>query len=358
MDGIAPMLKKALVTGIAGQDGSYLAELLLSKGYEVHGVVRRTSQLHRERTDAVRRTAEAYGQQLHLHYGNINDPLGLVRIIQAAKPDEIYNLASESHVGISFEEPENSAVVNGIGALRLLEIIRHCSPTTRFYQASTSEIFGGHSPAIPCPVTPCLLDEASPFAPRSPYGAAKQYAHTVTKLYRDSFGLHSSNGILFNHESPRRGVNFVSRKITSSLATFRSDSSVPLLLGNLDSRRDWGYAPDYVQAMWLMVQRETPDDYVIATGETHSVREFVEIAATICGFTIEWRGTGLDEIGIDRGSGAVVVRIDPRFFRPNDHTNACGSSAKALKQLNWSPSVTFHRLVEIMMLSELYGEQL
>lgn len=362
------LMKTALITGIGGQDGSYLAELLLDQGYAVHGLVRRSSGLNRDRIDDLRAAAKTRGLPFELHYGNLIDPLGLQAVIGRVKPDEIYNLASESHVGISFDEPEHSTSVNAVGVLRLLEIIRLTRPECRFYQASTSELFGGLAlrPRAAAPgdvrldpgptaarASDYVCTETSPFEPVSPYAIAKQYAHAMTAFYRRGYGLHASNGILFNHESPHRGFNFVTRKITATLARIACGADELLLLGNLDSRRDWGYAPDYVRAMWLMTTHEVADDYVIATGETHSVREFVERAAAVAGFAIAWEGSGPTEAGYDRGSGRRLVAVEPRFFRPLDHSSICGSAAKARAVLDWEPTVGFDRLVEMMMESEL-----
>jgi GDPmannose 4,6-dehydratase len=358
------MIKTALITGIGGQDGSYLAELLLDQGYAVHGLVRRSSGLNRERIDGLRAAATARGLPFELHYGNLIDPLGLQAVIGRVKPDEIYNLASESHVGISFDEPEHSTSVNAVGVLRLLEIMRLTRPECRFYQASTSELFGGRAlrprtaePADavsePGGASDCVCTEDTAFEPVSPYAIAKQYAHAMTAFYRRGYGLHASNGILFNHESPRRGFNFVTRKITATLGRIARGADELLLLGNLDSRRDWGYAPDYVKAMWLMTTYAVADDYVVATGETRSVREFVERAAAVAGFEIAWEGAGSAEAGYDRGSGRRLVAVEPRFFRPLDHSSICGSAAKARAVLGWEPTVGFDRLVEIMMEADL-----
>jgi len=352
-------MKTALITGIGGQDGSYLAELLLDNGYAVHGLVRRSSGLNRDRIDDLRAAAKTRRLPFELHYGNLIDPLGLQAVIGRVKPDEIYNLASESHVGISFDEPEHSTSVNAVGVLRLLEIMRLTRPECRFYQASTSELFGGLPlrPRVAAPgdarPSDCVCTETSPFEPISPYAIAKQYAHAMTAFYRRGYGLYASNGILFNHESPRRGFNFVTRKITATLARIARGADEVLLLGNLDSRRDWGYAPDYVRAMWLITTHDVADDYVIATGETRSVREFVERAAAVAGFEIAWEGSGPAETGYDRATGRRLVAVEPRFFRPLDHSSICGSAQKARAVLGWEPTVGFDRLVEIMMESDL-----
>jgi GDPmannose 4,6-dehydratase len=339
------MHKTALITGITGQDGSYLAELLLSKGYAVHGVVRRTSQFNRGFVEATRKHAHEIGSTFDLHYGNMGDSSSLHRIISITKPDEIYNLAAQSHVRVSFDEPEYAADIDGVGVLRLLEGIRQTGITCRFYQASTSELYGK--------VVETPQNERTPFYPRSPYGVAKLYGYWIVKNYRESYGLHASNGILFNHESPRRGENFVTRKITYSLACIKAGELDVLRLGNLDARRDWGFARDYVEAMWLILQQETPDDYVIATGETHSVREFVECAARVAGFDIVWEGAGVDEVGRDRSTGRTLVSIDPKHFRPAEVDLLLGDPTKARQKLGWSPAVTFTDLVEMMMTADL-----
>lgn len=349
------MSKTALITGASGQDGSYLADLLIQKGYRVHGVVRRTSQIRRENIDSARDLAHRTGSSLELHYANLNDPWSLARVIGAVRPDELYNLASESHVAISFDEPEHSAIINGLGVLRLLEVQRHLAPGCRFFQASTADLFDVRSPtgSVGSPTTPIVYDEQAMFAPRSPYAIAKQFAHSMTRFYRDVYGLHASAGILFNHESPRRGKNFVSRKITSTLAAIRHGRESTLWLGDLNAYRDWGYAPDYVRAMWLMMQQDAPDDYVIASGKQHSVREFVECAAGVAGFALDWHGDGIAEQGIDRHTSAVIVRIDPRYMRRVDHSYRVGDATKARTRLGWEPTVRFEELVRLMMESDL-----
>jgi GDPmannose 4,6-dehydratase len=347
--------RTALITGASGQDGSYLADLLIGKGYDVHGIVRRTSQIRRENIDGAREAATASGATFALHYANLSDPWSLARVIGEVRPDELYNLASESHVAISFDEPENSANVNGLGVLRLLEVQRHLVPECRFVQASSADLFGSGSDTgfLGSPQEPLVFDERSPFSPRSPYAIAKQFAHSIVRFYRDVYGLHASTGILFNHESPRRGKNFVSRKITATLAAIRRGAEDTLWLGDLNAFRDWGYAPDYVAAMWLIAQQDQPDDYVLATGEQHSVREFVECAAASAGFKLEWEGSGLEERGIDRNTGATIVRIDPRYFRRVDHSYRVGNASKAKVRLGWSPTVRFEELVHLMMDSDL-----
>ncbi|MGD9201641.1 MAG: GDP-mannose 4,6-dehydratase [Chitinispirillia bacterium] len=339
------MQKIALITGIGGQDGSYLVELLLEKGYDIHGVIRRTSQFNRNRIEKTRNTAQKLGQKFELHYGDLSDSANLFRIIFKCQPTEIYNLASQSHVAISFEEPEYTTDINSNGVLRLLEGIRHADFDCRFYQASTSELFGK--------VSESPQDENTMFYPRSPYGVSKLYAYWIVKNYRESYGIHSSNGILFNHESPRRGENFVTRKITYSLARIRLGIQDVLRLGNLDARRDWGYAKDYVKAMWLILQQEKADDYIIATGKVHSVRDFINKAALIAGFELEWNGKGIHEVGMDRRTGKVIVEIDPRYYRPSEVEVTCGDATKAREVLGWQPEVSFDQLVEIMMENDL-----
>ena len=339
------MGKVAMITGVNGQDGSYLAELLLDRGYDVHGVIRRTSQFNRGHIDGTRARAIQRGQVFELHYGNMADASSLHRIITLVKPAEIYNLAAQSHVRVSFDEPEYAANIDGLGALRLLEGIRHTGVDSRIYQASTSELYGKVQ-AVP-------QNETTPFYPRSPYGVAKLYGFWIVKNYRESYGMHASNGILFNHESPRRGENFVTRKITYSLARIRSGQQDVLRLGNLDAKRDWGFARDYVEAMWLMLQQDVPDDYVIASGEAHTVREFVERAAAVAGFTMVWEGHGIDEVGRDRATGRELVRIDPKYFRPAEVDLLLGDPSKAKKVLGWKPKVKFDELVELMMKADL-----
>ena len=339
------MSKVALITGITGQDGSYLAEYLLEKGYDIHGIVRRSSHFNRALIEQTRNEAIAAGKVFDLHYGNMGDSSSLHRIISLCRPTEIYNLAAQSHVRISFDEPEYAANVDGVGVLRMLEGIRQTGIECRFYQASTSELYGK---VVETPQT-----ETTPFYPRSPYGVAKLYGFWIVKNYRESYGLYAVNGILFNHESPRRGENFVTRKITYSLARIRTGEQDVLTLGNLDARRDWGFAQDYVRAMWLMLQQEEPEDCVIATGEAHSVREFVEQAARIAGFDITWEGEGVEETGIDRKTGRTIVQIEPKFFRPAEVDLLLGDPEKARRTIGWEPKVSFAALVEIMMRADL-----
>jgi len=337
--------KVALITGITGQDGSYLAELLSEKGYEIHGVVRRSSHFNRSFIEQPRAAALSQGKVFELHYGDMGDSSSLHRIIALSRPTELYNLAAQSHVRVSFDQPEYAADIDGVGVLRLLEGIRQTGIECRFYQASTSELYGK--------VAEIPQTETTPFHPRSPYGVAKLYGFWIVKNYRDSYGVHASNGILFNHESPRRGENFVTRKITYSLARVKAGAQECLMLGNLNARRDWGYAKDYVVGMWLMLQQDRPDDYVLATGQTHSVREFVEKAAGVAGFDIRWEGEGLEEKGIDRKSGKVILRIDPKHFRPAEVDMLLGDPSKAKKVLGWQPIMSFEQLVELMMRADL-----
>ena len=344
------MVKKALITGITGQDGSYLAELLLEKGYEVHGLVRRASTFNRERIMHLFPDVHNEKNRITLHYGDLTDSSLLHRLISSLKPDEIYNLAAQSHVGISFDMPEFTGDVTGLSSIRLLEAVRSASPTTKIYQASSSEMFGL--------VREVPQKETTPFHPRSPYGVAKVYAYWATVNYRESYGMHASNGILFNHESPRRGENFVSRKITLGLAQIMAGKMETLYLGNLNAKRDWGYAKDYVEGMWRMLQEEKPDDYVLATGENHSVREFVEEACRLLGMDLMWQGSGKEEKGIDKKTGKVIVAIDPRYFRPAEVENLLGDCSKAKGKLGWSPKVSFKELVKIMLEHDLKKEGL
>jgi GDPmannose 4,6-dehydratase len=337
-------VKRALVTGITGQDGSYLAELLLSKDYEVHGIYRRASVITSERIDHIAES-DQFRDRFFGHYGDLGDSSSLNRIIEKVQPDEIYNLAAQSHVQVSFEVPEYTADVDGLGTLRLLDGIRESRIKTKFYQASTSELFGL--------VQETPQRETTPFYPRSPYAAAKLYSYWITVNYREAYDLFAANGILFNHESERRDPRFVTRKITVGIAKITQGLLPYLELGNLDAKRDWGYAPDYVEAMWLMLQHDTPDDYVVATGETHSVREFCEVAFRIAGFEIEWSGSGVDEVGVDRASGRQLIRINPQFYRPTEVDLLLGDASKAQRILGWKPRVTFDELAQIMVESDL-----
>lgn len=333
-------MKTALITGITGQDGSYLAELLLSKNYEVHGIIRRSSLINTFRIDHIY-------PQLHLHYGDLTDSTNLVRIIQKVQPDEIYNLGAQSHVKVSFEMPEYTGMVDGLGTLRILEAVRilGMENKTRIYQASTSEMFGK--------VQEIPQKETTPFYPRSPYGVAKVYGYWIVKNYRESYGLHASSGILFNHESPRRGETFVTRKITRGLSRISTGQQDILYLGNLNAKRDWGHTKDFVEAMWLMLQQDEPDDYVIATGKQYSVRDFVEAAAPYFGLRIEWMGEGLDEIGFDWNTKKPVIKVDPRYFRPAEVETLLGDASKAKQKLGWEPKISFEQLVEDMC---IYGQ--
>ena len=330
----------ALITGITGQDGSYLAELLLEKGYDVHGIVRRSSLINTDRIDHLY-------QNVKLHYGDLTDSTNIVRVIQKVQPDEIYNLGAQSHVKVSFEIPEYTGQVDALGTLRVLEAVRllGMEKKVRIYQASTSELYGL--------VQEIPQKETTPFYPRSPYGVAKLYGYWIVKNYRESYGLHASSGILFNHESPRRGETFVTRKITRGLSRISVGEQDVLSLGNLDARRDWGHAKDYVEAMWLMLQQDQPDDYVIATGEQYSVREFVEEAAPYFGMNIVWEGEGLDEVGIDRTTGRKVIEVNPKYFRPAEVETLLGDASKAKEKLGWEPKTSFKQLVEDMC---IYGQ--
>jgi GDPmannose 4,6-dehydratase len=344
-------MKTALITGVTGQDGAYLARLLLAKGYNVHGLKRRASSFNTQRVDHIYSEPQDVHSRFHMHYGDLTDATNLIRIIQEVQPDEIYNLAAQSHVQVSFETPEYTGNSDGLGPLRLLEALRilKMMDRVRFYQASTSEMYGKVQ-AIP-------QSETTPFYPRSPYGVAKLYAHWITVNYREAYGIHASSGILFNHESPIRGETFVTRKITMAVARIREGQQDKLFLGNLDAERDWGFAGDYVEGMWLMMQHPTPDDYVLATGEKHTVREFCQLAFARAGMNLEFKGTGVDEIGIDRNTGREVIAIDPRYFRPTEVDLLVGDASKAKKVLGWSPRVSFAELVEMMVDADLTAVQ-
>lgn len=341
------MTKKALITGVTGQDGSYLAEFLLEKGYEVHGIKRRASLFNTDRVDHLYQAPHEKNRNFILHYGDVTDSTNLIRIVQEVKPDEAYNLAAQSHVAVSFDTPEYTADSVGLGTLRMLEAFRilDMTDTVRFYQASTSELYGNTSDAP--------QNEQTPFRPSSPYAAAKLYAYWITVNYREAYSLHASNGILFNHESPRRGETFVTRKITQGLARIRAGLDECLWLGNLDALRDWGHARDYAEMMWLILQQEEPDDYVVATGVQRSVRQFVEVAGRELGFDIRWEGSGLDEVGIDILSGKTVIRIDKRYFRPTDVENLLGDASKARCKLGWEPKISFENLLKEMVEEDL-----
>ncbi len=335
-------MKKAFITGITGQDGSYLAELLLEKGYEVHGLIRRASTFNTERIENIYQDPHLDGTKLFLHYGDVADSSNINRLLEKIQPDEIYHLAAQSHVRVSFDLPEYTADVTGLGTLRLLDAIRESGIKTKFYQASSSEMFGKVEEKD-LPIT-----EKTVFYPRSPYGCAKVYAYWITKNYRESYNLFAVNGILFNHESPRRGETFVTRKISRGLSRIKLDKEEKLYLGNLDAKRDWGYAKDFVYGMYLMLQQDKPDDYVLATGETHSIREFAEESAKILGFDLIWEGEGLNEKGIDKNSGKTIIEIDPKYFRPAEVDVLLGDYKKAKTELGWEPQVKFKELVKIM----------
>jgi GDPmannose 4,6-dehydratase len=334
------MKKVALITGITGQDGSYLAELLLKKDYEVHGIVRRSSMINTHRIDPIY-------DKIKLHYGDLTDATNIIRVIKQVEPDEIYNLGAQSHVKVSFETPEYTGQVDGLGTLRVLEAIRllGMEDKVRLYQASTSELYGL--------VQESPQKETTPFYPRSPYGVAKLYGYWIVKNYREAYGIHASSGILFNHESPRRGETFVTRKITRGLSRISVGLQNQLILGNLDAKRDWGHAKDFVEAMWMMLQQDEPDDYVIATGEQRSVREFVEAAAPFFGFKIEWRGEGLDEFGFDIRTNRTIIKVSDKYFRPSEVPSLLGDATKAKEKLGWEPTTSFDSLVEDMC---IYGQ--
>ncbi len=345
------MGKVALITGITGQDGAYLAELLLDKGYQVHGIKRRSSLFNTDRIDHLYQDPHEKNRNFFLHYGDLTDSTNLIRIIQEVRPDEIYNLAAQSHVQVSFETPEYTANADAIGTLRLLEAIRILGLTekTRFYQASTSELYGK--------VQEIPQSETTPFYPRSPYAVAKLYSYWITVNYREAYNIFGCNGILFNHESPLRGETFVTRKITRAIARIKLGLQEKIYLGNMNAKRDWGHAADYVEAMWLMLQQEEPDDFVIATGETHTVREFVELAFSRVGIEIVWQGAGVAEKGIDKATGKILVEVDPRYFRPTEVELLLGDPTKAKEKLGWSPKVTFKDLVQTMVEADLAEAQ-
>ena len=338
--------KVALISGITGQDGSYLAELLLEKGYEVHGIIRRASTFNTKRIDHLYQDPHEENVRLFLHYGDITDSSNLNRLIEKIRPNEIYNLAAQSHVGVSFDSPEYTAEATGVSTLRILDAIRESGVKTKFYQASTSELFGGLPDTAP-------QSEKTPFYPKSPYGVAKLYSYWITVNYRESYDIFACNGILFNHESPRRGETFVTRKITRAAAAIHLGMQDKLYLGNLDAKRDWGHAKDYVEGMWRILQQDKPQDYVLAMNETHTVREFVELAFAELGYEIEWQGSGVDEKGIDKNTGRVLVEVDPRYFRPAEVELLWGDSTKARTELGWEPKYSFMDLVKEMVQSDL-----
>lgn len=345
------MKKVALITGITGQDGSYLAELLIEKGYEVHGIVRRHSTINTSRIDHLFEDTTIGNKSLFLHHGDLTDSSNLNRLIEKIKPCEIYNLAAQSHVAVSFEVPEYTAETTGVGTLRLLDAIRESGVKCKFYQASTSELFGGLPDTAP-------QNEKTPFYPKSPYGVAKLYSYWITVNYRESYDMFACNGVLFNHESPRRGETFVTRKITMAVANIMAGKQGKLSLGNMDAKRDWGFAGDYVYGMWLILQQEKPQDYVLATNETHTVREFVELAFAEVGIEIEWKGTGVDEKGYDKATGTLLVDVNPRYFRPAEVELLWGDATKAEKELGWERKVSFRNLVSMMVdadMKELAG---
>ncbi len=338
------MKKKALITGITGQDGSYLAEFLLEKGYEVHGIIRRSSSFNTGRIEHIYKDIHEKGSKLRLHYGDLTDASNINRFIAKHKPDEIYNLAAQSQVRVSFDLPEYTGNVVGLGTLRILDTLRDLALPVKFYQASSSEMFGK--------VKETPQKETTPFYPRSPYACAKVYAYWLTVNYRESYNMFACNGILFNHESPRRGGTFVTKKITHALTKIKLGKQDKLYLGNLDSKRDWGYAKEYVEAMWLMLQQDKPEDFVIATGQTHSVREFVEESCRFLGIDFEWKGKGMEEVGIDKKTGKIIIEIDQRYFRPAEVDVLIGDTSKAKEKLGWEAKVKFEKLVEIMMKAE------
>lgn len=340
-------MKKALITGITGQDGSYLAEFLLEKGYEVHGMIRRSSLINTHRIDHLYKDPHYNDVRLFLHYGDLTDSTNIIRLIQQIQPDEIYNLAAMSHVKVSFDTPEYTGNADGLGTLRFLDAIRllGMEKKTKFYQASTSELYGK--------VVETPQKETTPFYPRSPYGVAKLYGYWITKNYREAYDIFGCNGILFNHESPRRGETFVTRKITMAAAAIKVGLQDKLYLGNIDSKRDWGFAKDYVEGMWMMLQQEKADDFVLATGETHTVREFVELTFKELGMEIEWKGSGVDEKGIDKATGKTLIEIDPRYFRPTEVDLLLGDASKAERELGWKPKTKFYELVSMMTKADL-----
>lgn len=338
-------MKKALITGITGQDGSYLAEFLLEKGYEVHGIIRRASTFNTKRIDHLMENKEIMDKKLFLYHGDLADSSNLNRVLEKSQPDEIYNLAAQSHVQVSFEVPEYTAEVDAIGTIRLLDAIKESGLNTRFYQASTSELFGGLPGTEP-------QSEKTPFYPRSPYAVAKLYAYWITVNYREAYNVFACNGILFNHESPRRGETFVTRKITRAVASMITGNKEKLSLGNLDAKRDWGFAGDFVKGMWRMLQQDKPEDFVLATGETHTVREFVELSFKHVGIDIGWEGRGVDEKGINKKTDKILVDVNPRYFRPTEVELLLGDPTKAESILGWTREVSFESLVEMMVKSD------
>tara|TARA_Y100000588_G_C14272738_1_gene933032 strand:+ start:3160 stop:4230 length:1071 start_codon:yes stop_codon:yes gene_type:complete len=341
------MKKTALITGVTGQDGAFLAELLISKGYIVHGIKRRSSSINTDRLDHIYQAPDIQDRNFILHYGDLTDATNLIRIIQESQPDEIYNLGAQSHVAVSFEAPEYTADVDGLGTLRILEAIRilGLEKKTKFYQASTSELYGK---VLEIPQT-----ETTPFYPRSPYGVAKLFAYWITVNYRETYNIFACNGILFNHESPVRGETFVTRKITKALSRIKVGLQDCLYLGNLNAKRDWGHAKDYVEMQWLMLQQDSPEDFVIATGKQHSVRDFVNLSCEYLKIEIEWKGEGIDEVGIDKSNGKEIVRIDKRYYRPSEVDTLLGDPKKAMEKLSWEPKISFSEMVKEMIISDL-----
>ena len=342
-------MKKALITGITGQDGSYLAELLLEKGYEVHGIIRRASTFNTERIEHLYKDPHLHGARLFGHYGDLSDSSNLNRVLEKIMPDEIYHLGAQSHVRVSFDLPEYTGDITGLGTLRLLDAIKETKINAKFYQASSSEMFGL--------VDKLPITETTPFHPRSPYACAKVYAYWITKNYREAYNLFAANGILFNHESPRRGETFVTRKITRGLARIKLGLDEKLYLGNLDAKRDWGYAKDFVYGMWLMMQQDQPDDYILATGESHDVKEFVNKTAEVLGMEVAWQGQGLEEKGVNKKTGKTIIEIDPNYFRPSEVPILLGDYAKAKEKLGWEPKVKFDELVKIMTEADYEAEK-
>ena len=341
IDNLGLFMRKALITGITGQDGSYLCEILLKKGYEVHGMIRRSSSFNTGRIDHLYNDPELYGQKLFLHYGDLTDSSNLNRLLERVQPDEIYNLAAQSHVKVSFEVPEYTAEVDGIGTLRFLDAIKETGLPTKFYQASTSELYGK---VIEVPQT-----EKTPFYPRSPYAVAKLYGFWIIKNYREAYNIFASNGILFNHESPRRGETFVTRKITRAVSRIKCGLQESLSLGNMDAKRDWGYAPEYCEGMWRILQHDYPDDFVLATNETHTIREFAELAFRELDMELEWKGKGGEEIGLEKSTGRTLVKVDPRYYRPTEVDLLLGDPVKARQELDWEPKTRFKDLVKLMV---------
>ncbi|MCK5084570.1 MAG: GDP-mannose 4,6-dehydratase [Candidatus Pacebacteria bacterium] len=342
-------MKKALITGITGQDGSYLAEFLLDKGYEVHGIIRRASTFNTGRIDHLYQDPHINNRKLFLHYGDLSDSSSISRILEQTEPDEIYHLGAQSHVRVSFDIPEYTGDITALGTLRLLDAIKETKIKPKFYQASSSEMFGK--------IQETPQKETTPFYPRSPYGCAKLYAYWITKNYRESYGLFACNGILFNHESPRRGETFVTRKITRGLSKIKLGKEDRLYLGNLDAKRDWGFAKDYIEGMWLMLQQDKPDDYILATGEAHSVREFTEEACKLLGFDLAWSEKGIKEKGIDKKTNKVIIEIDSEYFRPAEVELLVGDPSKAREKLNWKPRVKFKELVKLMVEEDFKREK-